>query len=186
VIVMARGGARNRSGPAPVPGSGRSERRGLVFVRLPGEGRRGRTPRFPLSERRVYRWASEGKARFQVFDADATALVAERERELWRWAWRTPQAVAWELEPWRWPIVAMWVRTFVVCESDDATAADKGSLHRFADQIGLTPAGLRENGWVIAADEVAERRKSPTVEAEADGEGKVFPRRLSVVAGAQQ
>jgi hypothetical protein len=46
----------------------------------------------------------------------------------------------------------------VICESADATAADKNSLHRFADQIGLTPAGLRENGWKIAADQLAEKR----------------------------
>ena len=30
--------------------------------------------------------------------------------------------------------------------------------HRFADQIGLTPAGLRENGWAIAKDELDDRR----------------------------
>ena len=24
-----------------------------------------------------------------------------------------------------------------------------GQLHRFRDQLGLTPAGLRENGWQI-------------------------------------
>ena len=52
----------------------------------------------------------------------------------------------------------MWVRTAVICEESTATAADKNSLHRFADQIGLTPAGLAENGWAIAADEVAEKR----------------------------
>jgi hypothetical protein len=44
----------------------------------------------------------------------------------------------------------MWVRTAVVCEGSEATAADKGSIHRFADQIGMTPAGLKENGWKIA------------------------------------
>ena len=49
----------------------------------------------------------------------------------------------------------MWVRTYVLCESSEASAADKGSLHRFADQIGLTPAGLKENGWAIAKDELA-------------------------------
>ncbi len=63
--------------------------------------------------------------------------------------------------------MALWVRTAAVCESGDATAADKNSLHRFADQIGLTPAGLKENGWKIAADEVAAKRaeRAPTPKA---------------------
>jgi hypothetical protein len=52
----------------------------------------------------------------------------------------------------------MYVRTMVVCESSEATAADKGAIHRFADQIGLTPAGLKENGWAIARDETAPKR----------------------------
>jgi hypothetical protein len=104
------------------------------------------------------RWEYEDKRRYQVFDEEATQAVTDREAELWEWAWRTPQACAWSLESWRWQTVAMWVRTFVICEGDDATSADKGAIHRFADQIGLTPAGLRENGWAIAVDEVGARR----------------------------
>jgi hypothetical protein len=58
-----------------------------------------------------------------------------------------------------------------LCESADATAADKNSLHRFADQIGMTPAGLKENGWKIATDEVAAKRTptpAPAVEDDPD------------------
>jgi hypothetical protein len=51
----------------------------------------------------------------------------------------------------------MWVRTAVICESSDATAADKNSLHRFSDQIGMTTAGLAEMGWKVAVDEVTEK-----------------------------
>jgi hypothetical protein len=29
---------------------------------------------------------------------------------------------------------------------------------RLADQVGLTPAGLRENGWKVATDEIGARR----------------------------
>jgi hypothetical protein len=53
----------------------------------------------------------------------------------------------------------MYVRTFVVCESSAATAADMGSLHRFADQIGMTTAGLAEMGWKVAVDKVAAARE---------------------------
>lgn len=168
---MPRGGARNRSGPAANPNSGRSDRRGYKLAALPAEGYDGPVPDFPLMPRRVYRWEHEDKRRFQVLDEETTAIVADREAELWEWAWRTPQACAWSLpsESWRINTIAMWVRTFVICESAEATAADKGSLHRFADQIGLTTAGLAEMGWSVAQDELGEKR------AEKDSAAKRAP-----------
>jgi len=161
--MASHGGARNRSGPARDPNSARSEARGLSLQALPNEGFQGTIPDFPLMPRRVYRTQFEDGSRFEVLDEETTEIVARREAELWEWAWRTPQAAAWDLEPWRWQTVAMWVRTFVICEGDDAKAADKGALHRFADQIGLTPAGLVENGWQVAPVEVAQAPK-PSVE----------------------
>jgi len=127
--MTGRGGARNRSGPSVDPNSLRSDKRGLSFRRLPAEGFGGVPPEWPLPG------------------------LDDREWEVWETVWTYPQAAAWISEPWRWLTVAMWVRTFVVCESRDATAADKGSLHRFADQIGLTPAGMKENGWLIEESE---------------------------------
>lgn len=164
---MAQGGARNRSGPAVNPNSARSEARGISFTKLPAEGYKGRVPKFPMPPRQVLRWEENDGRRYQVVDRAATEQVAEREAAMWRWAWRTPQAAAWarQSESWRVPTVAMWVRTFVLCESADATAADKGSLHRFADQIGLTPAGLRENGWQVAPDEIAQKQETKRTEA---------------------
>lgn len=158
---MARGGARNRSGPKADPTSGRSDRRGYSLTALPAEGYPGPVPEWPLMRRRVMRWEQDGKVRYQVLDTDATQEVADREAELWEWAWRTPQACAWSMpsQAWRIQTIAMWVRTFVICESADATAADKNSLHRFADQIGLTTAGLAEMGWKVAVDETAEKRE---------------------------
>lgn len=178
---MARGGARNRSGPQMDPSSARSDRRGVSLSALPSEGYGGEVPGFPLLRRSVMRWEfGEKGSKYQVVDEDATELIADREAELWAWAWRTPQAVAWAREPWRWQSVAQWVRTSVICETSEATAADRGSVHRFADQIGLTPAGLKENGWQIAADEVAEAR----VEKSTPVEPSVTPqRRLRSVSG---
>ena len=153
--MMPSGGARNRSGPQANPSSLRTAERGLAYTKLPSEGFKGRAPAWPLTR------------------------ASKRETEVWRWAWKTPQAAAWKLETWRWPVIGMWVRTFVICEGRDATAADKGSLHRFADQIGLTPAGLRENGWAIARDETAGRR-----EAKAAPKARPSARdRLTVVNG---
>jgi hypothetical protein len=168
VIDMPSGGARNRSGPQPDPNSLKSAKRGLQLSALPAEGYHGEPPAFPLPRVPVYDIWFEGKIRHKELNLEATEARIERERALWAWAWGTPQAAVWAKEPWRWQTVALWVRTMAVCESGDATAADKNSLHRFADQIGLTPAGLRENGWKIAADQVAakrEERQAPSVPA---------------------
>jgi hypothetical protein len=177
---MGRGGARNRSGPAPDPKSGRSDRRNYKLSALPATGFDGDAPPFPLPKVKVYIEYFVEKERKREFDEASTELRHERELELWGAAWRTPQACAWSMESWRWLSVAMWVRTFVLCESSDATAADKNSLHRFADQIGLTPAGLKENGWQIAADELSAKRSEPRFEEDPDD-----PRgRFTVIQGA--
>ena len=130
---MPRGGARNRSGPKADPTSGRSDRRGFMLTALPAEGYDGPVPEFPLPR------------------------PTSRELEVWTQAWRTPQACAWSLpsEEWRIRTVAMWVRMSVRCEAPDATAGLLSQLHRFADQIGMTTAGLAEMGWRVAVDEVA-------------------------------
>ena len=176
---MPRGGARNRSGPRPDEESGRSDQRGYSLTALPAQGYRGPVPEFPLPARVVSRWEFEEKRRFQVADTDATEAVAERERELWAWLWRTPQACAWSMpsESWRLHTIALYVRTFVICEGSEATAADKGSLHRFADQIGMTTAGLAEMGWKVAVDEVGAKRATQPVAAKSSRD------RLKVAGG---
>ena len=130
---MPKGGARNRSGPQPDPNSERSERRGFTLTALPTEGYQLSPPDFPLPN------------------------AGSRELDIWADAWTTPQACAWSLEPWRWQTVAEYARFKAQCEAEP-NASLIGQLHRYRDQIGLTPAGLRENGWAIAQDEVEARR----------------------------
>lgn len=158
---MPKGG-HARSGPPKDPNSLKSQKLGVVFTALPSEGYLGEVPEFPLPKRLVWNEWVEGSGRDRTKrrerDDGATDSVHDRELTLWAWAWSTPQACAWAVEPWRWHSVAMWVRTFVICEGSEATAADKGSLHRFADDIGLSPAGLKGNGWEIARDETAAKR----------------------------
>lgn len=139
---MSRGGARNRSGPKPDESSGRSDARGYSLQALPAEGFDGPVPEWPLTRASV------------------------RELEVWEWAWRTPQACAWSMpsEAWRGRTVALWVRLSVRCEDPDAPASLIGQLHRFADQVGLTTAGLAEMGWKVATDEVGAARASRPVE----------------------
>ena len=133
VIAVAAGGARNRSGPQKDPNSIRSS--GISYVNLPAGGFDGDAPEFPLPS------------------------ASAREVEVWEKLWSTPQASAWAAEEWRWSIVAMYARLFVRAEEPDSAPTLVAQLHRLADQIGMTPAGLKENGWAIAHDEVSGRRK---------------------------
>lgn len=142
---MPRGGARTRSGPAPDPKSGRSDRRGLYLglTELPAGGYTGDAPAWPLPGELA------------------------REAEMWATAWTYPQAAAWSCEPWRHATIAMWVRWFVRAEDPEASAATLAQVHRLADQIGLTPAGLLENGWTITKDELAGARDRKAADAPA-------------------
>jgi hypothetical protein len=156
---MPRGGARNRSGPKANETSGRSDARGYSLTALPAEGYDGPVPEFPLPD------------------------ALGRELEVWGEAWRSPQACAWSLpsESWRQRTVALWVRTVVRCEAVDAPASLLGQLHRFADQIGMTTAGLAEMGWKVAVDELAEKR-ADSAAAEPESAASSIKNRLSVVA----
>ena len=130
---MTRGGSRNRSGPQKDPNSLTSAAQGVVFHALPADGFQGSIPSFPLPE------------------------MSDRESEVWDELWRTPQAAAWSVEPWRWRVVAMYVRWSVRMEDSEANAALVSQVIRLGDQIGMTPAGLKENGWQIAAAEAPEK-----------------------------
>jgi hypothetical protein len=133
---MASGGARNRSGPQADPNSLTSGKRGLSLQTLPSVGYEGEIPDMPLAD------------------------LTDRESEVWAQLWRTPQATAWIAEPWRWRTVAMYVRWSVRSEGD-VPAAFLGQVHRLGDQIGLTPAGLKENGWAIAPVESTAAAATP-------------------------
>ncbi len=155
---MPKGGARIRSGPPPDPNSARSEQRGYSLTALPAEGYKGKYPAFPLPD------------------------VTNRESQVWRELWRTPQACAWSLpaESWRHRTIALYCRLVVRCEAEDVPASLLAQLHRFADQIGLTTAGLALMGWKVAEDEVAAkaRQHAPAAKAPAPS------RRLRAVPGA--
>lgn len=184
---MSRGGARNRSGPSADPKSARSQKRDLFQHQLPAEGRKGDPPAvWPLADPRVYIEEMENGKPVKKYDADESALRKDAELELWEQVWTYPQAVAWQREPWRWNLVAMWVRTFLTASGPEAKAADKSALHRFGDQIGLTPAGLKENGWEIVRDEIQEKRAEKSEAASvSDGKLSARERRLKAVADAQ-
>ena len=145
---MASGGSRAHSGPAKDPNSGRSDRLGVNFLSLDPEGYRGLVPDFPLRPVSAFAISADGE---RIEDPGESEMRRDREAVLWEWAWRLPQAIAWAREPWRVLSVANWVRLQVICETDDAKAADKTALLRLATQIGLSPEGLAANGWQIDA-----------------------------------
>ena len=132
---MPAGGARNRSGPAPDPTSGRSDRRGFKLTALPSEGYRGEVPDFPLPK------------------------PSARELVVWAILWSTPQACAWSMESWRWLNIADLVRLQVRGEAHDAPVNIATVTRQLRADLGLTPAGLKENGWAIAVDQIGARRE---------------------------
>ncbi len=132
--MTTHGGARNRSGPHASMFSARSDARDVRALKLPIGGYDGDFP--ALSE----------------FLPDAR----EREGIVWAQAWRTPQAAQWIRESWRYRTIAMWVRWSVKMEDPEASAATCAAAQRLADNIGMTPAGLKENGWLIVPDDSVE------------------------------
>jgi hypothetical protein len=156
-ITMSSGGARNRSGRTAAATS----ELGIQLNALPSAGHRGRTPKFPLRD------------------------CTERESQVWKALWRTPQACAWSLpsEKWRLHTIALYVRTLVRCEDLEAPASLLAQLHRFADQIGMTTAGLSEMGWKVAVDEVGQARAAAAAKAGGEDRPEPTPRRLRAASG---
>lgn len=179
---MTSGGFRARSGPAADPDSGRSAARGLNFQALPSEGYDGEIPDFPLDPIVLFAEHFVDGAKVREADEDASADFHSREGVVWVEAWRSPQGAAWAVESWRWPVIAEYCRLKVAVELDPGSnAALVGQLHRYREQIGLTPAGLRLNGWQIARDEVGARREKPAKEKASGGRMSARERRLKAV-----
>ena len=142
---MASGGARNRSGPPKDPKSGRSDRLGFVLTALPADGYGGDVPDL----------------------SDYLLNVTPRHLAIWEQLWSTPQACAWSMESWRWPIVADLVAARVRADDPESPVGLLTSIRQLRDDCGLSAAGLIQNGWAIG-------------EAKADpGEGSPKPARQS-------
>lgn len=182
---MPSGGARARSGPAKDPQSRTSERARRAAKKtpaaatsgesptaitttefnplaLPASGRTARPPAFPLPKivRHVVMVGPDGKPT-KVPDGPAGTAFRKRELEVWRQLWKTPQALAWEREPWRWMTVAKYCRVMVTTEAEpDASAALLSRERELRTECGLSPDGLRMNGWAIAADQLAAKRSA--------------------------
>lgn len=131
-------GGHARSGPAPDPRSGASDRKGLTFKTLPSEGYKGEIPEFPQP------------------------IVFGNELHYWNWAWRTPQAALWATPQWSWVTLAVadWCSAKAQAESPGAPVSVRAAIKALEAKILFDHAELIRAGYVIAADEIAEQRDS--------------------------
>jgi hypothetical protein len=159
-------------------------------VQLPAEGRTGEPPPWPLpstdADRRAVEDARGELAGLTVAQlreraraagvspqgrkADLVDRVAAThassssrlEAEIWVQLWRLPQAVAWErLGCHR--EVAQYVRFKARAERGSLDAAREARL--LADRLGLNPTAMKNLGWHVASDEVAEQRQRTSASA---------------------
>lgn len=132
---MTSGGARSRSGPAPDPNSGASDRRGLTFTQLPTDGYDGPVPDYP-------------------------APIVGSAFKWWEWAWSTPQAALWATPQWSWvvPAVADWCRIKALLEAPDAPASLWAALRQREGDILLSNDALLRAGYRVAVNELSEKR----------------------------
>lgn len=151
---MPSGGARLRSGPQADPRSERSEKRKINdgLKALPNKDFHGRAPIFPLEK------------------------PTEQEMTMWRRIWKYPQAREWKKDPWRWPTIALYVRSYVDATKPGAPASARNGITRMATEIGLTKDGLVLNGWKLVEEQapatvVALPTKKTTEQNNDAGEG---------------
>jgi hypothetical protein len=200
---MARGGARVNSGPPPDPNALRRDRKSdqAGWTTLPAEGRKGRTPKWPLPpdvrlsaaldvaerEREVLEAQAESEdaprgalAKLARMDQRIAELrnrleaAADMEAHLWRDLWRTPQAVAWERLRWT-REVGLYVRWQVHAELGDLEAAKEA--RQWSDRLGLNPTAMLRNRWRI------EDQPAPAARRPSGGRPSAKQRMLKVVEG---
>lgn len=135
----------------------RRERDAGEWTVLPGEGRQGATPEWPLTDQTL------------------------RESQLWEVLWRKPQALMWERYG-QHVEVALYVRRLTEAEQMDSAVTLTTVVRQMADSLGLTTPGLRANRWRVIREE-EEASAAPSASA-APVAGKVTARsRLKVVPG---
>ena len=125
---------------------------------LPGEGRQGATPDWPLTEQTV------------------------READLWERMWRMPQALMWERYGQQFE-VALYVRRFCEAEQIDSKVNLSTLVRQMADSLGLTTPGMRANRWRILREEDAASQPAARGRASGGSLGRSSSRsRLTVVS----
>lgn len=182
-------------GPAPKDPSQRARRNAPTIgtTVLPPQGREGATPRWPLppdpslaAELKIARakaktardaWMEATPAaakklareldRLEKFIETTQLIIRQRkalETALWKYLWSTPQAVMWERQ-FLFRSVALYVQSQILGELGKLDRAKEARL--WATELGLTPKGMQNLRWSIAADELGERRDADAADAAA-------------------
>lgn len=147
---MGSGGPRARSGPPPDPASNRSADR--EWLALPRGGYRGPVPEFPLRNVVVHTEYFEDGNKIRTPDDDASESYRESELALWRDLWAKPQGFAWHQLGLKYQVAA-YVRAFIESVSAGASAGLKTAVLRMETELGISIAGMRQNGWNISEPE---------------------------------
>jgi hypothetical protein len=144
----------------PDPSSESFQSRAGGLFALPAAGYKRRSPSFPLPKLVLWDVWKDEEGTHRERDESGSQIRNDREIEVWRQLWKLPQGFAWSRPQYKYLQVtlAQYVRQYVLCEQPEAKAADRTALCRFADTIGLTPQGLRINGWKIVVDEPKKRQ----------------------------
>lgn len=108
------------------------------FLKLPAEGRTGRTPKWPLGGRTPAGWVA---------------------------LWKKPQAVMWEQHGTE-LVVARYLLLRNLVQNpksvEEINAAAWSELRQLEDRLGLTPMAMLRLRWEIAPDEMEEKRQEKT------------------------
>lgn len=155
---MPKGG-HAYSGPAKDPNALARRRDGADWIHLPRSGRKGETPRFPLT------------------------ASTHRERTLWASVWRLPQAIQWEANE-QFVEVALYVRSLADAEQRDASVAARTLVRQFQEGLGISLPGMNRLRWIIDDDTAS--TSSPTAnkpEAGDDTSSRVRTRVIEVMDG---
>lgn len=126
--------------PLPKPPGQRRRRNAPMAntLKLPRAGRKGKPPAFPEGE------------------------LSDYDTKVWADLWRTPMAVAWELNSYH-RTVARYLRVMRASEvqlsEGNVNATLLGEVRALEDRLGLTPMALLRLRWEIDdSDDVAEKR----------------------------
>lgn len=151
---MSKGGARNRSGPAPDPSSLRSDKRSWTML---ARSHDVAEPAWPLTE------------------------ASDRELTLWSLLWMKPQAVLWDRNQQVFE-VAMHVRTLAEAEKPGAPVNSRTLVRQQADALLLTIPAMLAAGVQITDDEVARARAAKAAEP-VEAEQSSVRERMRLLAG---
>ncbi|MFZ4843943.1 hypothetical protein [Mycetocola saprophilus] len=117
-------------------------------------------PAFPLARVAVYNeWFEDGK-KVREFDEGGTAARQDAELAFWADLWAKPQGFAWYQLGLKYQVAA-YVRAYIESVEADASAGLKTAVLRMETELGISIAGMRQNGWNISAPETKDTAKPP-------------------------